>query len=91
MNNFFIVTDMCIIFSDEDLSGLKDLFHAKGSSVMNYTEIENLVRTYLGDNFVMQPIGPEHEIDLQRLGHRPDSSWIDNPNRGKKAIGLKVR
>ena len=91
MNNFFIVTDMCIIFSDEDLSGLKDLFHAKGSSVMNYTEIENLGRSYLGDNFVMQPIGPEHEIDLHRLGSRPDGSWIDNPNRGKKAIGLKVR
>ncbi len=91
MNNFFIVTGMCIILSDEDLSGLKDLFHEKGSSLMNYHDIENLVRSYLGDNFSMQPLGPSHEIDLKRLGHRPDSSWIDNPNRGKKAVSLKVR
>lgn len=91
MPNFFIVNKMCIIFSDEDLSELKNLFHAAGSPLMNYSQIEDLVRSYLGDNFVMEPVGPDCEIDLNKLGITPNGRWIEEHKQGGESVDIKIR
>ena len=45
---------------------------------MDYNEIESLVRSFVGDDFIMQPLDVNSHIDLNKLGSKPDEKWIEN-------------
>lgn len=81
MKDYFIINNRCIIFSDADPKEIKQLLQTSAHSHMSWDELEDVLRSYLGDNFKMEPWDLERAIDLDRLGSTPDASWIQNHKR----------
>ena len=78
MKNVFIIDGICTIYSNADPKELKQLFYSEGSPYMDYNEIESLVRSFVEDDFIMQPLDVNSHIDLNKLGSKPDEKWIEN-------------